>query len=695
VPEPCRRAATDATPGTAGVLRVTAGGGWYRLTVGRIIAAVAVGAGMAEEATRLAAEAGGGAAPLVPGAVLAGGTWRLLRRLGAGGMGEVWRAESLVIPGAVAAIKAIRPELVEDELVRRLFLREAEALKSIRDDAVVGYEGAFKDEAGRVLIAMSFVDGPSLKERMRERPLSAVEVLRLMARLARGLAAAHRVGVHHRDLSPDNVLLPEGDLDRAVIVDFGIARRAGAGDGPTLFGPSAATSGFVGKLAYASPEQAGAVAAPVDHRSDIYSLGLVLAAAARGRPLEMGADPLAAAAARRSRPDLSGLPPPLPAVLAPLLQPDPAARPADMHAVEELAMRHLPGSPTRAAPAGRRLPWVAVAAGTVVLAVLGWAGFEILRPLPPQARLSGPSGGPEPHPTPTPAAPPSPFPAPGPTTAQAPPAAAGDPPSSAPVPAPVAQPGPVPGPTAAPTPVPPAPVPAAVDPARLEAQAKLLLRAFPCAEVRPMAAADGRIRLEGTVTGELERASLVRALAALPGAAAVEGGALGIRSRPHCEAALKVAGLVGPSRLGPVRLQLNRPEGVFTAGRDVLVATIRAPAEHTVWAYLDYYHENGEVYHLLPEPLAPDNRLLAGATLRVGREKAEAGPEDRVWEASEPYGEGRLVLVLSERPLFDGPRPIGEPAADYLAALQAAIEATGGAVRLGASELSVATRPGP
>ncbi|MCX8100824.1 MAG: OmpA family protein [Geminicoccaceae bacterium] len=224
----------------------------------------------------------------------------------------------------------------------------------------------------------------------------------------------------------------------------------------------------------------------------------------------------------------------------------------------------------------------------------------------------------------------------------------------------------------------PGPQPTAVDPARLEAQARLLLRAFPCAEVRSVASADGRLLLEGTVTGELERASLARALAALPGASSVEGGGLAIRPRPHCEAALKVAGLVGPSRLGPVRLQLNRPEGVFTAGRDVLVATLRAPADVAVWAYLDYYHENGEVYHLLPEPMAPDDRLAPGAVLRVGPEKAEAGPNDRVWEASEPYGEGRLVLLLSERPLFDRPRPIGEPAAEYLSALEAAIAAAAG-----------------
>ena len=651
---------------------------------------------MAEEATRLAGERAGGAAPLVPGAVLAGGTWRLEERIGAGGMGEVWRAANLVIPGARAAIKAVRPELVEDELLRTLFVREAEALKSVRDDAVVGYEGVFKDEAGRVYLAMSFVDGPSLARRMRERPLDAQEVLRLMARLARGLAAAHRVGVHHRDLSPDNVLLPGGRLEEAVIVDFGIARRAGSGDGPTLFGPTAATSGFVGKLAYASPEQAGAVDAPVDHRSDIYSLGLVLAAAARGRPLEMGTDPLTAAAARRKVPDLGGLPAPLPAVLAPLLEPDPAARPADMRQVEELAMRQLPGggrtgSAGRERAGGRRgAPWPALLAGGAVLVVLGWLGVELLRPLPPaptpvvQAQPA-PTPLPQPAPpAPRPAAPVQVQPAPTPPPQPAPPAPSPAAPSE-PAPRPVPQPAPVPAP-------PPAPP---VDPVRIEAQARLLLRAFPCAELQVAAEADGRLRLSGTVTGELERTSLASALAAVPGVAAVEAAGLGLKPKPHCEAALEVAGLVGPSRLGPLRLQLNRPDGVFVAGRDVLVATIRAPAEAAVWAYLDYFHENGEVYHLLPEPLAPDNRLDAGQTLRVGREKAEAGPNDRVWEASEPYGEGRLVLILADRPLLDGLREIAEPAEAYLAVLGEALAAAGPSARVGVTHEAITTRPAP
>ena len=273
-------------------------------------------------ATRLMVGGGGGS--IAAGTLLCNGTYRVEERLGAGGMGEVYRGINTVT-GSACAIKTIRPELVADEFLRGLFAREAEALKSIRDGAVVGYEGVFRDEDGRLLIVMEYVDGPSLGARMRERPLSVDETTRLARRLARGLAAAHARGVHHRDLSPDNVLFPGGRLEEAVIIDFGIARREG-GDGPTLFGAGAGRGGFAGKLAYASPEQIGAVDAPVDHRSDVYSLGLVLAAGARGRPLPMGEDVASATAARRQAPDLSSLPPALRGLLAPLLTPRPEDR---------------------------------------------------------------------------------------------------------------------------------------------------------------------------------------------------------------------------------------------------------------------------------------------------------------------------------------------------------------------------------
>ena len=289
--------------------------------------------------------------------------------------------------GAHAAIKAIRPELVSDETIAQLFVREAEALKSIRDPAVVGYEGVFRDELGRVFLAMEYIDGPSLAELIRGRPLSAEEVLRLGRRLARGLAAAHGMGVFHRDLSPDNILLPGGRLDDAVIIDFGIAKRQGA-SGPTLYGGEG--QGFTGKYAYASPEQAGAVVAPIDGRSDLYSLALVLVAAVLGRPLPMGHDPLTAVAARQRRPDLSAVPQALRTVVEPLLAPDPKDRPSLMLAFAEQVERtdRTPAGHPRVRPTPRRLNWLPWAGGAVVLAAIGAAAYVLfLEPLPPPAVL--------------------------------------------------------------------------------------------------------------------------------------------------------------------------------------------------------------------------------------------------------------------------------------------------------------------
>src|SRR5205814_2955243 len=142
-------------------------------------------------------------------------------------------------------------------------------------------------------------------------------------RRATSLAAVHDRGIIHRDLSPDNIILPDGDIDRAKLIDFGIAKSANQGDA-TMIG-----SAFAGRFSYASPEQVGLSGGDVDARSDIYSLGLVLAAAAIGfgKTLDMGASPTAVIAARQRLPDLSAVPASLRPGIEPMLQPRPEAPP--------------------------------------------------------------------------------------------------------------------------------------------------------------------------------------------------------------------------------------------------------------------------------------------------------------------------------------------------------------------------------
>lgn len=568
-------------------------------------------------------ELGTVAGAILPGTLLCNGTYRIEGRLGGGGMGEVYRGTNTVT-GAPCAIKTIRPELLQDQFLRGLFVREAEALKSIRDGAVVGYEGVFRDEAGRVLIVMDFVDGPSLADRMRERPLTVDEVIRLARRLARGLAAAHAVGVHHRDLSPDNVLLPGGKLDDAVIIDFGIARREGAA-GPTLY--AGGSHGFTGKTSYASPEQAGAIDAPVDQRSDMFSLGLVLAAAARGRPLPMGDDPASAVAARMRRPDLSSLPKPLQQLIAPLLAPNPDDRPESLGDFAG-PTRSAQQPPAAGRPSRVRWPaWIGAGAVGLALAAALWVMLEEPRSVPP---LSPPPRE----------IPPSGFSGP------------------------------------------------AFDQAALAAA----LADTPCAELSWAAGEGGRVRLSGRIPSRTAASGLIARLEAVPGVTGIENGTT-IHPAPDCEAVHRLSALIGMSDLAPPLISLNRPDGIYGGAGDVFVATVQSQAATELYVYVDYFHEDGSVYHLLPEPLAADNLVAAGETIQVGHDEASAGPNDRVWRLGEPYGLGRVVALVSEQPLYDGVRAIGETAEAYLAFLGEALPKAAQTGRIAMGQVPIETRP--
>ncbi len=217
-------------------------------------------------------------AGLPPGTVLFG-AYEILDRLGAGGMGEVYRARHLRLSG-MRAIKVMLPELAGHGDLLQRFYREARALLEVHHDAVVRCHDLLEDEQ-RVYLVMELIEGISLSERLKQGPLNESDVRALGARLASGLAAAHAAGVVHRDLSPDNIVLPDGRPERAKIIDFGIAKVLRGSD-RTVAG------GFKGKLSYASPEQLGLHGGEVDARSDLYSLGLLLSAVAVGAPLDMG-----------------------------------------------------------------------------------------------------------------------------------------------------------------------------------------------------------------------------------------------------------------------------------------------------------------------------------------------------------------------------------------------------------------------
>ena len=278
------------------------------------------------EATRLAAPIA--AAPVIAPGTLLGNTYLIEALLARGGMGEVYRARHAEL-GTEHAIKIVLPGLADDPKIVQAFREEARKLGRVNNDAVVDYEGFFRDEHGRRYLVTEFVPGESLEQVLRRRRLEPSEVLRLRDRIALGLAAAHEMGIVHRDVSPENIILPEGDVNRAKIIDFGIAKSADPSS-PTVVG-----SDFAGKYSYVSPEQLGLFGGRVDLRADIYSLGLTLAAAAIGfgRKLDMGSSAPTMIAARQRVPDLSEVSEPLRPVIAPMLEPRPENRPPSMHAL--------------------------------------------------------------------------------------------------------------------------------------------------------------------------------------------------------------------------------------------------------------------------------------------------------------------------------------------------------------------------
>ena len=248
-------------------------------------------------------------------------TYEIDARIASGGMGEVYRGHNIQT-GEPVAIKTILPELANDEAIFALFKKEATILGRLHHETIVRYYSFSRDpRLGRPYLAMEFVDGQSLAERIANGPLDANEARLLFIRIADGLALAHKAGVIHRDLSPDNIILQHGDVNQPKIIDFGIARSANVGGG-TLIGGN-----FAGKYNFVSPEQLGIKNLEVTARSDLYSLGLVIAAALRGAPLDMGGSHVEVIDKRRAVPDLNEIDPGLRPLVAAMLQPEEQDRP--------------------------------------------------------------------------------------------------------------------------------------------------------------------------------------------------------------------------------------------------------------------------------------------------------------------------------------------------------------------------------
>ncbi|GFE64094.1 serine/threonine-protein kinase [Litoreibacter roseus] len=261
---------------------------------------------------------------LKPGDVIQN-TYEILSLLGEGGMGATFKGRN-VATGHEVAIKVMTPEFARNDKALDLFRRESSLLRTVQSDAVIRYETTLQDAQNRLFLIMEYVNGKPLAYYVKKGArLTSRDVLKLGLQLAGGLDAIHKLNIVHRDVAPDNILVPEDDILNAKLIDFGLASNT-VGTEKSIIGDSVA-----GKFSYMAPEQLGLFGGKATAATDIYALGLVLLQVA-GQAVP-GAGMGAAALEIRSK-DIrlkgAGLSQPLTKVLEMMLRADPTKRPSDL-----------------------------------------------------------------------------------------------------------------------------------------------------------------------------------------------------------------------------------------------------------------------------------------------------------------------------------------------------------------------------
>jgi serine/threonine protein kinase len=305
------------------------------------------------------------------------GPYEILAPLGAGGMGEVYRARDSKLNRDVA-IKILPAALSNDAQYMARFEREARMLAALNHPNIATVHGI---EQGALV--MELIEGADLKG-----PLPVDEAVAIARQIAAGLEAAHEKGIIHRDLKPANIKLTPTGLVK--ILDFGLAKSAGessaaSGSNPTIsptLSLAMTQAGMIlGTAAYMSPEQArGKV---VDKRTDIWAFGVVVHEIITGKRLFEGEDLTETlASVVKDQPDLSGVPANVRRLLERCLEKDPKKRLRDIGDMELLlADQPAPPSLSTASPSGK-LPWIAVAGVmTVIAAVSLWALWRAAQPV--------------------------------------------------------------------------------------------------------------------------------------------------------------------------------------------------------------------------------------------------------------------------------------------------------------------------
>jgi eukaryotic-like serine/threonine-protein kinase len=320
------------------------------------------------------------------------GPYEVLAPLGAGGMGEVYRARDTKL-GRDVAIKVLPEAFASDKERLARFQREAKLLASLNHANIASIYG-LEDSGDTHALVMELASGPTLADRIRQGPIPVEEAIPIARQIAEALEYAHERGVVHRDLKPANIKISRDDSVK--ILDFGLAKAVQGeaeatdiGNSPTISQMATESGILLGTAAYMSPEQAKTK--PVDRRADIWAFGCVLYEMLTGKkafPGETVPDTLGAI--MRGEPDWSLLPQATPmrvrVLLQRCLQKDPKQRLRDIGDARISLDEILTGAPEAAPgiaasqPTWRRaLPW---AAGLLVAVIIGFVAW-VLKPAPP------------------------------------------------------------------------------------------------------------------------------------------------------------------------------------------------------------------------------------------------------------------------------------------------------------------------
>ena len=344
--------------------------------------------------------------PLAPGSRL--GSYEVLALIGAGGMGEVYRARDLKL-GRHVALKVLPASFANDQDRLARFRREAQLLASL-NHSNVGHIYGFEDGDVSPVLVLELVEGPTLADRLDRGTLPLPEALQIARQVALALEAAHEQGIIHRDLKPANIKVKDDGTVK--VLDFGLAKALApdgasgaaveAANSPTLTNRATALGMILGTAAYMAPEQAKG--RPVDKRADIWAFGVVLYEMLAGRRLFRGEDISdTLAEVLKVEIDFRALPPSTPASIVRLLrrclERDPRQRLhdiADARVELDDAVSARPEAPQVLAPppvaAGavssrERWLWVAALVGAAAAAAVIARSVGPAVPAPPEVRM--------------------------------------------------------------------------------------------------------------------------------------------------------------------------------------------------------------------------------------------------------------------------------------------------------------------